>query len=63
MDLGEKKRVCKNDKENHVPACHRMNSSKGSATTKDFLKSSNYKKGLEYKIINFCNYLNIYFKI
>ena len=35
MDLGEKKEFA-NDKENHVPACHRINSSKGSATPKDF---------------------------
>ena len=52
-----------NDKENHVPACYRINSSKGSATPKDFLRRSNDKKGLEYEIINFCNYVNIYFKI
>ena len=27
-----------NDKENHVPYCYRINSSKGSATPKDFLR-------------------------
>ena len=52
-----------NDKENHVPSCYRINSSKGSGTPKDFLRKSNDKKGLEYEIINFCNYVNIYFKI
>ena len=59
----ERKKEFANDKENHVPACHRINSSKGSATPKDFLIRSNDKKGLEYEIINFCNYVNIYFKI
>ena len=59
----EKKKEFANDKENHVPACYRINSSKGSATPKDFLRRSNDKKGLEYEIINFCNYVNIYFKI
>lgn len=59
----ERKKEFANDKENHVPACHRINSSKGSATPKDFLRRSNDKKGLEYEIINFCNYVNIYFKI
>ena len=59
----ERKKEFANDKENHGPACHRINSSKGSATPKDFLRTSNDKKGLEYEIINFCNYVNIYFKI
>tara|TARA_B100000886_G_C20388060_1_gene476982 strand:+ start:532 stop:990 length:459 start_codon:yes stop_codon:yes gene_type:complete len=59
----ERKKEFANDKENHVPACHRINSSKGSATPKVFLRRSRDKKGLEYKIINFCNYVNIYFKI
>jgi hypothetical protein len=59
----EQKKDFANDKENHVPACHRINSSKGSATPKDFLRRSNDKKGLEYEIINFCDYVNIYFKI
>ena len=52
-----------NDKENHVPSCHKINSSKGSATPKDFLRRSNDKKGLEYEIINFCNYVNIILKL
>ena len=59
----EKKKEFANDKENHVAACHRINSSKGSATPKVFLRRSRDKKGLEYEIINFCNYVNIYFKI
>ena len=60
--LDQKKHFA-NDKENHVPSCHKNNSSKGSATPKDFLRRSNDKKGLEYEIINFCNYVGIYFKI
>ena len=59
----EERKNFANDKENHVPSCHKINSSKGSATPKDFLRRSNDKKGLEYEIINFCNYVGIYFKI
>ena len=59
----EQKKDFANDKENHVPSCYRINSSKGSATPKDFLRRSNDKKGLEYEIINFCDYVNIYFNI
>ena len=51
-----------NDKSNHVTACHKVNSSKGSATPKHFLRRSNDGKGLEYKIILFCKYLDIYYK-
>ena len=59
----EQRKNFANDKENHVPSCYRINSSKGSATPKDFLRRSNDKKGLDYEIINFCNYVNTYFKI
>ena len=58
-----KKEKFANDKENHVPSCYKINSSKGSTTPKGFLRRSNDKKGLEYKIINFCNYLKIYYQI
>ena len=51
-----------NDKSNHVPACRRVNSSKGSSTPKHFLRRSNDGIGLDYKIIPFCNYLKIYYK-
>ena len=50
-----------NDKSNHVPACYKINSSKGSATPKNFLRRSNDGKGLDYNIIKFCNYLKIYY--
>ena len=59
----EQRKDFANDKENHVPSCYRINSSKGSTTPKDFLRRSNDKKGLDYEIINFCKYVNIYFKI
>ena len=59
----ERKKEFANDKENHVAACYKINSSKGSATPKGFLRRSNDKKGLEYKIINFCNYVKIYYRI
>ena len=52
-----------NDKENHVPSCYRINSSKGSSTPKVFLRRSSDNKGLDYKIVSFCKYLNIYHKI
>ena len=52
-----------NDKENHVPSCYRINSSKGSSTPKVFLRKSSDNKGLDYKIVSFCKYLNIYHKI
>ena len=58
-----KKEKFANDKENHVPSCYKINSSKGSTTPKGFLRRSNDKKGLEYKIINFCDYLKIYYQI
>ena len=59
----EQRKNFANDKENHVPSCYRINSSKGSGTPKDFLRRSKDKKGLDYEIINFCNYVNTYFKI
>ena len=59
----EQRKDFANDKENHVPSCYRINSSKGSATPQGFLRRSNDKKGLDYEIINFCNYVNTYFKI
>ena len=51
-----------NDKSNHVAACIKINSSKGSATPKHFLRRSNDGKGLDYKIISFCKYLEVYYK-
>ncbi|MDC3024032.1 hypothetical protein OA264_00975 [Alphaproteobacteria bacterium] len=59
----EKKKKFSNDKSNHVPACYRVNSSKGSATPKDFLRRSSDKRGLDYKITSFCKYLEIYFRV
>lgn len=56
------KKLFANDKKNHIPACYKINSSKGSATPKHFLRRSNDGKGLDYKIISFCKYLNIYHK-
>ena len=56
------KKKFSNDKSNHVPACYKINSSKGSATPKNFLRRSNDGKGLDYKIIKFCDYLEIYYQ-
>ena len=56
----DKKRSFANDRSNHVPSCGRVNSSKGSAGPKDFLRRSNDGKGLEYKIVSFCEYVEKY---
>ena len=56
-----KKRTFANDKSNHVPSCGRVNSSKGSAGPKDFLRRSNDGKGLEYEIVRFCEYVRKYY--
>ena len=55
-----KKRTFANDRANHVPSCGRVNSSKGSTRPKDFLRRSNDGKGLEYKIVRFCEYVKKY---
>ena len=55
-----KKRTFANDKANHVPSCGRVNSSKGSAGPKDFLRRSNDETGLEYEIVRFCEYVRKY---
>ena len=55
-----KKKAFANDRSNHVPSCGRVNSSKGSAGPKDFLRRSNDGKGLEYKIVSFCEYVEKY---
>ena len=59
----DKKRSFANDKANHVPSCGRVNSSKGSAGPKDFLRRSNDGKGLEYKIVRFCEYVQKYYAV
>ena len=46
-----KKQSFANDRQNHVPSCGRVNSSKGSAVPKDFLRRSRDGKGLDYKIV------------
>jgi hypothetical protein len=58
-----KKRTFANDKANHVPSCGRVNSSKGSTGPKDFLRRSNDGKGLEYKIVRFCEYVRKYYAL
>ena len=56
----DKKQAFANDRSNHVPSCGRVNSSKGSAGPKDFLRRSNDGKGLEYEIVSFCEYIEKY---
>ena len=43
-----------------MPSCGRVNSSKGSATPKDFLRRSRDGKGLDYKIVRWCEYVTKY---
>ena len=52
-----------NDSSNHVPSCGRVNSSKGSAGPKNFLRRSNDGRGLDYKIVEFCDYVKKYYKV
>jgi hypothetical protein len=52
-----------NDRRNHVPSCGRVNSSKGSASPKDFLRRSRDGKGLEYEIVSWCDYVSRYWEI
>ena len=58
-----RKQTFANDKANHVPSCGRVNSSKGSAGPKDFLRRSNDGKGLEYEIVRFCDYVQRYYAV
>ena len=58
-----KKKAFANDSSNHVPSCGRVNSSKGSATPKDFLRRSRDGRGLEYEIVRFCEYLQKYYAV
>ena len=59
----DKKRSFANDRANHVPSCGRVNSSKGSAGPKDFLRRSNVGKGLDYEIVRFCDYVQKYYAV
>ena len=43
-----------------MPSCGRMNSSKGSTAHKDFLRRSRDGRGLDYKILRWCEYVGIY---
>lgn len=40
-----------------------MNSSKGSAGPADFLRRSRDGKGLDYKIVRFCEYVHKYYAV
>ena len=55
-----KKKTFANDRANHLPSCGRVNSSKGSAVPKDFLRRSRDGKGLDYKIVRWCDYVTKY---
>jgi len=57
------KAIFGNDRDNHVPSCREINSSKGSAVPSDFLRRSRDGKGLDYKIIRFCDYVARYYSV
>ncbi len=57
------KSVFANDRENHVPSCDKVNRSKGSTGPKDFLRLSQDGKGFDFKIVNFCEYVQKYHRI
>ena len=59
----EKKSAFGNDRYNHVPSCRKINSSKGSAGPREFLKRSQDGKGLDYQIIRFCQYVKRYHSV
>ena len=58
-----KKETFANDRRNHVPSCGRVNSSKGSAAPKDFLRRSSDGRGLDYKIVRWCEYVIKYHSV
>ena len=58
-----KKQTFANDRRNHVPSCGRVNSSKGSAAPKDFLRRSSDGRGLDYKIVRWCEYVIKYHSV
>ena len=60
---GSKKEIFANDRSNHVPSCARVNSSKGSEGPSDFLRRSRDGKGLDYEIVNFCEYVQKYYVV
>jgi hypothetical protein len=59
----EKKSAFANDRTNHVPSCARVNSSKGASTPSDFLRKSRDGKGMDYEIVEFCSYVEVYFGV
>ena len=52
-----------NDRENHVPSCSSVSRSKGASGPEDFLKKSQDGKGVDYNIIKYEEYLEIYYRI
>ena len=58
-----KRQTFANDRRNHVPSCGRVNSSKGSAVPKDFLRRSGDGNGLDYKIVRWCEYVTKYHSV
>jgi hypothetical protein len=58
-----RKKAFANDRSNHVPSCGRVNSSKGSEGPSDFMRRSRDGRGLEYKIVRFCEYVQKYYAV
>ena len=52
-----------NDRVNHVSSCVKVNSSKGSSTPSDFLRKASDGNGLDYELMELCEYLKIYHSV
>lgn len=52
-----------NDRLNHVAACMSVNSSKAAAVPSIFIARSNDGKGLDYELVELCDYLSIYYAV
>tara|TARA_B100000787_G_C16058428_1_gene234456 strand:- start:231 stop:653 length:423 start_codon:yes stop_codon:yes gene_type:complete len=60
---GASKKKASNDRSSHVPSCGRVNSSKWSEGPSNFLRRSSDGRGLEYKIVRFCEYVQKYYAV
>ena len=59
----DQKRSFANDKDTHRPSCASINRSKGASIPSEFLRKSRDRKGLDYEIVNLCEYLSIYHSV
>ena len=52
-----------NDRMNHVPACSRINSAKGSLRPSDLVRISKDRNGVDFILQDLCSYLEIYRRV